>query len=64
LTLVDVMTRRLHAHLRSRHVDENLARSVAEVMAPRLGWSPTRVDDEVRTYLAALARSRLTAPVD
>jgi glycerol-3-phosphate dehydrogenase len=64
IALVDVMTRRLHTHLRSRHVDETLARSVAEVMAPRLGWSPTRVDEEVRTYLAALARSRVRATAE
>jgi glycerol-3-phosphate dehydrogenase len=64
IALVDVMTRRLHTHLRSRHVDEKLARSVAEVMAPRLNWSPSRVDEEVCTYLAALARSRVSATVD
>ena len=48
VALVDVMARRLHVHLRSWHVDEKLARSVAEVMAPRLGWSPVRIDEEVR----------------
>jgi len=62
VTLVDLLTRRLHVHLRSRYADENLARSVAEVMAPRLGWSPERVDDEVRAYLGVLARSRVTSP--
>jgi glycerol-3-phosphate dehydrogenase len=62
VALVDVMTRRLHVHLRSRHVDETLARSVAEVMAPRLGWSQTRVEEELRGYLAALARSRNAPP--
>jgi glycerol-3-phosphate dehydrogenase len=63
LSLVDVMTRRLHAHLRSRHLDERLARSVAEVMAVRLGWSAARIDEEVRVYMTALARSRAPSPV-
>jgi glycerol-3-phosphate dehydrogenase len=58
VSLTDVMSRRLHIHLRSRNVGESIARAVAEVMARRLGWSPSRADDEIRCYLATLERSR------
>jgi len=64
VSLVDVMTRRLHVHLRSRRVDEELARSVAGVMAPRLDWSPSQVDGQMASYLALLARSRFSVPGD
>jgi len=58
VSLTDVMTRRLHVHLRSREVGEAVARRVAEVMAPKLGWSAEQIEREVSAYLAALAESR------
>jgi glycerol-3-phosphate dehydrogenase len=57
-TLEDVLMRRLHVHLRSRMCGAEVARSVATLMATRLGWDEARVESEVRTYEAALARSR------
>jgi len=56
-TLEDVLTRRLHVHLRSRERGVEVAREVARLMAPRLGWDNARVDAEVRRYAESLARS-------
>jgi glycerol-3-phosphate dehydrogenase len=58
VSLTDVMTRRLHVHLRSREVGEKVARRVAEIMAPKLGWSAEQIEREVSVYLATLAESR------
>ncbi len=58
VSLTDVMTRRLHVHLRSREVGEAVARRVAEIMAPKLGWSAEQIEREVSAYLSALAESR------
>ena len=58
VSLVDVMMRRLHLHLRSRETGEAVARRVADVMATRLCWTPEQTEREVSAYLAALAESR------
>ena len=58
VSLVDVMMRRLHLHLRSRETGEAVARRVAVVMAERLGWTAEQTESEVYAYLTALAESR------
>jgi glycerol-3-phosphate dehydrogenase len=58
MTLDDVMSRRLHLRLRTRAPGAATARSVAELMAARLGWDGARVDAEVRCYEEGLARAR------
>ncbi len=57
-TLEDVLTRRVHVHLRSRRLSEAHVRSVAELMAGRLGWSEERRRAEVDAYLAKFAQAR------
>jgi glycerol-3-phosphate dehydrogenase len=49
LTLDDVMTRRLHLHLRS-HQRVPAARQVAEIMAELLGWDDSRIQRELAQY--------------
>jgi len=58
MTLDDVMSRRLHLRLRTRAPGAATARTVAELMAARLGWDGARVDAEVRRYDESLACAR------
>ncbi len=51
VNLEDVLVRRLHVHLRSRHRGEAVARATAELIAERLGWDEARIEQEVARYL-------------
>ncbi len=50
VTLDDVLSRRTRCRLLDRHAAVNAARSVAELIAPELGWSAADVDREVATF--------------
>ena len=49
-TLVDVLTRRTRAHLQDRAACLTAARSVAELVAPELGWSEDEITRQVADY--------------
>ena len=51
VNLEDVLVRRLHVHLRSRHRGEAVASATAELIAERLGWDEARIEQEVARYL-------------
>jgi glycerol-3-phosphate dehydrogenase len=57
-TLDDVLSRRTRALLLARDPSAAAALDVARLIAPELGWSPERVDQEVSGYRSAVARSR------
>jgi glycerol-3-phosphate dehydrogenase len=60
-TLDDVLSRRTRALLLARDASATAALDVARLVAPELGWSPARVDEEVEGYRAAVVRSREAA---
>jgi len=57
-TLDDVLSRRTRARLLARDASVAAADSVAELIAPDLGWDETRVTREVEGYRASAAAER------
>jgi glycerol-3-phosphate dehydrogenase len=57
-TLDDVLARRTRARLLARDASADAAASVAELIAPDLGWSDAERDAEVAAYRAAVAAER------
>lgn len=55
VSLLDVVGRRLHVHLRSKELGEPLVRSVAAVMARRLAWTEDRTEREIRACIEAIS---------
>jgi len=49
-TLDDVLSRRTRALLFDRDASRSAARSVAELIAPHLGWSARRIEDEIASF--------------
>jgi glycerol-3-phosphate dehydrogenase len=54
----DVLSRRTRISFETAHRGAESARHVAELMAGVLGWSATRVEEEVAGYLAKVASER------
>ena len=61
LTLEDVLSRRTRALLLDVAATAGAAPSVAELMAPELGWSEEERDRQVETFLALVERQRRAA---
>jgi len=57
-TLDDVLSRRTRARLLARDASYDAAASVAELIAPDLGWSDAERDAQVDEYRAAIATER------
>jgi glycerol-3-phosphate dehydrogenase len=57
-TLDDVLSRRTRARLLARDASADAAASVAELLAPELGWSDAERDAQVGAYRADLAAER------
>jgi glycerol-3-phosphate dehydrogenase len=57
-TLDDVLSRRTRARLLARDASADAAASVAELLAPELGWSDAERDAQVGAYRAAVAAER------
>lgn len=55
LSLSDVLIRRTHVIYEARDAALDRARAVAEVMAPRLGWSTAEMERQVQDYAAQAA---------
>ena len=60
-TLDDVLSRRTRALLLARDASAAAATSVARLLAPELGWSVTKIKQEVAAYQGGVARSRTAA---
>ncbi|HSS11022.1 MAG TPA: FAD-dependent oxidoreductase, partial [Acidimicrobiales bacterium] len=60
-TLEDVLSRRTRALLLARDASASAAVDVANLIAPELGWSPARIEREVVSYRASVARAREAA---
>jgi glycerol-3-phosphate dehydrogenase len=60
-TLDDVLSRRTRARLLGRDATSGAAESVAQLIAPELGWDGSRIASEVASYRAALELERTTA---
>ncbi len=58
MTLSDVLVRRTRVSITAEHGGVDEAPRVAELLAPLLGWSSERVDDEVKRYRAEVERDR------
>lgn len=58
MTLSDVFVRRIRVSITAEHGGVDAAPRVAELLAPLLGWSSERVDDEVERYRAEIDRDR------
>jgi glycerol-3-phosphate dehydrogenase len=56
MTIADVLVRRLHLAYEARDHALDLAPRVAELMAPRLGWSPERTAAELARYEGDVGR--------
>jgi glycerol-3-phosphate dehydrogenase len=63
LSIDDVLSRRTRARLLDRRASVAAARSVAELLAGELGWSPDRIDAEVREFTDSCAREDAAAEV-
>jgi glycerol-3-phosphate dehydrogenase len=57
-TIDDVLARRTRARLQARDASAAAARSVGELMAGELGWSPEETDAQVATYVALIDAER------
>jgi glycerol-3-phosphate dehydrogenase len=57
-TLDDVLSRRTRARLLARDASADAAASVAELLAPELGWSDAERDAQIDEYRAAIATER------
>jgi len=51
-TVEDVLARRVRALFLDARASMEMAETVAQLMAPELGWSETRIKEEVKKYLA------------
>ena len=60
-TLDDVLSRRTRARLLGRDATAAAAESVAQLIAPELGWDGARIASEVASYRAALELERTHA---
>ncbi len=60
-TLDDVLSRRTRARLLGRDATAAAAESVAQLIAPELGWDSARIATEVASYRAALELERTAA---
>jgi glycerol-3-phosphate dehydrogenase len=60
-TLDDVLERRTRALLFARDLTAERAGNVAALLATELGWSQARIDREVASFLAVVARERAAA---
>ncbi|MGZ6995730.1 MAG: glycerol-3-phosphate dehydrogenase/oxidase [Acidimicrobiia bacterium] len=60
-TLDDVLSRRTRARLLGRDASSAAAESVAQLIAPELGWDAARIATEVAAYRAALDLEREAA---
>ena len=60
-TLDDVLSRRTRARLLARDATAAAAESVAQLIAPELGWDAARTATEVAAYRAALELERTAA---
>jgi glycerol-3-phosphate dehydrogenase len=60
-TLEDVLARRTRASLLARDASSAAATAVARLIAPELGWSATRIEDEAAGYVSAARHSREAA---
>ena len=60
-TLDDVLSRRTRALLFGRDTAAAHALRVARLLAPELGWSPPRVEQEVASFLTLVAKERASA---
>jgi glycerol-3-phosphate dehydrogenase len=49
-TLIDVLTRRTRAHLQDRQACLDAAETVADLLAPELGWNPSETIAQVAAY--------------
>ena len=58
LTLCDVLIRRTHVIYETEDGGIEQARTVAELIAPRLGWDEVEVEHQVDTYAAQVAITR------
>ncbi|MGD9960282.1 glycerol-3-phosphate dehydrogenase [Nocardioides sp.] len=58
LHLDDLLTRRTRISIETPDRGVTAARSVADLVAPRLGWDAARVTDEVAAYTARVAAER------
>ncbi|MFM8015651.1 MAG: glycerol-3-phosphate dehydrogenase/oxidase, partial [Actinomycetota bacterium] len=56
VTLDDVLSRRVRGLLYDRHATATAARDVAHLIAAELGWDDSRIDGEVKRFLAICAR--------
>ncbi|MGI8683822.1 MAG: FAD-dependent oxidoreductase [Acidimicrobiales bacterium] len=60
-TVDDVLSRRTRSLLLARDASAAAAADVARLLAPELGWSAARADEEAASYVAAAARERVAA---
>ena len=60
-TLDDVLSRRTRALILARDASAAAAADVARLLAPELGWTPARTDQEASAYVAAVGRERAAA---
>lgn len=58
-TLDDVLSRRTRARLKRRDATAEVAREVAELLAPELEWSPGDVEAEVAAFTESVEAERL-----
>ncbi|WP_312875274.1 glycerol-3-phosphate dehydrogenase/oxidase [Allocatelliglobosispora scoriae] len=58
LHLDDVLSRRTRISFETPHRGEESARHAAELIAPVLGWSAARVEEEIAGYLAKMTAER------
>jgi len=63
LSIDDVLSRRTRARLLDRRASVAAARTVAELLAGELGWTPERIDAEVREFIDSCAREDAAAHV-
>jgi glycerol-3-phosphate dehydrogenase len=60
-TLEDVLARRTRALFLTRDASAAAATTVARLIAPELGWSPARIEQEAAGYCQSVAHSRHSA---
>ncbi len=60
-TLDDVLSRRTRTLLLARDASIAAAADVARLLAPELGWSPTRAGEEASSYVTAATKEREAA---
>jgi glycerol-3-phosphate dehydrogenase len=61
MSLEDVLTRRLHVHLRSRVWTVEMAQRVAQLMAKPLAWDAARVAAEMAAYASVFEARQAVA---